>query len=360
MIGVTVMLIMMTVAAQSWTFRMRREMELELIHRGEQYVRALDAFRKANGGAWPVGDLKVLEQKSPMGPRFIRKLYTNPMDPNGRWQYLYLHPGGSGFINPCASVLPGAGLGGPTPGQIPVSGFNVGAGAQGRVFGAGTLSGRGPSSSRGGRGGGQSMDQLSAVDPNAFKSTGLAKMNLPIVGVVNCEQVESIRTYMGQTWLNNWAFTPLAQGQFGGVAHTGAGGPARLGRISGGLGHSGGEFYNPKSKSGAAQRGGGAAGSRGWQRFEEQASRQDSERRARESYWRSRDRRGNEGDEEPDESRGDDVYPDDDRDDYDDGDADEDYDDYDEEEGDEEEYGEEDPDESEDDGDEDGSQRRGA
>src|SRR5712675_3363004 len=97
MVGVSVMLIMMTVAAQSWTFQMRREMEVELIFRGEQYIKGLEAFRKANGNAFPVGDLKILGKRNTTGVRFMRKLYKNPFDPNGQWQYLYLHPGGTGF-----------------------------------------------------------------------------------------------------------------------------------------------------------------------------------------------------------------------------------------------------------------------
>ena len=232
MVGLTVMLIMLTVAAQSWTFQMRREMELELIFRGEQYISGLNAFRKANGNAFPVGDLKILGKKNVSGIRFMRKLYKNPMDPNGAWQYLYLHPGGTGFINPCAV---GGGIGfndprnNPATGQVPVGGFGIPMGASGgKCLGC---SRPGVTRTTGIRSNGETDDdedsslpagsKLSALDPKTFKSMGLQKMNLPIVGVVNCQMVESIRTYKGQSYLSNWAFTPLAQGEFGGNAQPG-------------------------------------------------------------------------------------------------------------------------------------------
>ena len=207
MVGITVMLILLTTAAQAWSFRMRREMELELIFRGEQYMKSIELFRKANGGAFPVGDLKILEKRGPLGHRYIRKLYHNPFDPNGSWTYLYLHPGGTGFINPCSnsSGLPGG-----------VAGF-PGAGIPGQP----TLANKGRDSRSGRRSSSRSTtsrlnSKLNAppgIDPGTFKKVGLAKMNLPIVGVVNCEAKESIRTYMGQTWLKQWAFTSLAQRQ---------------------------------------------------------------------------------------------------------------------------------------------------
>lgn len=268
MAGLTVMLIMLTVAGQSWTFQMRREMELELIFRGEQYVNGLSFFRKANGNAFPVGDLKVLAQRNPTGIRFMRKLYKNPMDPNGKWQYLYLHPGGTGFINPCAV---GGGIGFNDPrgnpqlaGQVPVSGFGGGLSGGGRTTGRGIngdvrttgfadpYSDENPELPTG-----ANAAKLSAIDPKTFKATGMQKMNLPIVGVVNCEMEESIRTYKGQTWLSNWAFTPLAQGEFGGNAQGGGRGSARS--FAGGVGEHGNEVYtdsrNPKYQKSSGVRG---------------------------------------------------------------------------------------------------------
>lgn len=289
MVGITVMMIMLTVAAQSWTFQMRREMELELIHRGEQYVRALERFRAANGGAFPVGDLKVLSRKTPQGIRFIRRLYKNPFDPNGTWQYLYLHPGGSGFINPCAKAVGGM-VGGQNafvPGGMPGMMPGVGMPGTGLPGTPGGLSNRRlpkGSNSRGIRGIGLEDDDAAdlsdygdttAMDPKIFKKTGMAKMNLPIVGVVNCEQRESIRTYRGQAWLSNWAFTPLAQGEFAPSVATAGGAKATLPAT--GIGAAGSEFWMPGQETGidSSGRGGvyeGAPHEKVWRRQSSDAS----------------------------------------------------------------------------------------
>ncbi len=252
MVGVSVMLIMMTVAAQSWTFRIRREMEAELIFRGEQYVHGLERFKLATGG-FPLGDLKVLVNKTPEGERFMRKLYRNPFNKKGEWQYLFLHPGGTGFINPCANATSPAAFA--SGGMLPIEGMQmIGGNVSGGQAAPSTgLRGMGGGRQRSGRRGGEgAMSQLSAMDPEAFKLTGVSGMNLPIVGVVNCEQAESIRTYQGQTWLSNWAFTPLAQGEFGGNA---------IGRGSGklnvksGLGMTGAQSWSTRNSANVPGRG---------------------------------------------------------------------------------------------------------
>jgi len=284
MVGVTVMLILLTTAAQSWTFRMRREMEFELKFRGQQYINALSAYRNQNGGAFPVGDLKVLEQKSPMGVRFIRKLYTNPFDPNGKWQYLYLHPGGAGFVNPCATgpAIPGtlgasnnAGGGFPVGGSIPAGAFSPLPNSGGSRFGnRGGRSGRGMMPGQAGQFGMPGQVGLpgqvampggsalpggiggSAIDPETFNQLGGAKLNLPIVGVVDCEVKESIGVYMGQTWLNQWAFTPLAQGKFVNTVPTSGGSNWNI-AMPKGLGMKGAEVIRREDKKDSTYTGDG-------------------------------------------------------------------------------------------------------
>ncbi len=252
MVGISVMLIMMTVAAQSWTFRIRREMEAELIFRGEQYVHGLERFKQATGG-FPLGDLKVLVNKTPEGERFMRKLYRNPFHKKGEWQYLFLHPGGTGFINPCANATSPAAFA--SGGMLPIEGMQMIGGnvSGGQVVAPATNL---PGQNRGGRSskkkGGSLMSDLSAMDPEAFKLTGVSGMNLPIVGVVNCEQAESIRTYQGQTWLSNWAFTPLAQGEFGGNAM--GRGSGKL-NVKSGLGMTGAQSYSLRDSANVPGRG---------------------------------------------------------------------------------------------------------
>ena len=124
--------------------------------------------------------------------------------------------------------------------QVPVPGMQLGGGQQV----PGTLPGTSRRNSHTtdlsvNKGSGAS--ELSAVNPDTFNETGMAAMNLPIVGVVNCEQKASIHIYQGQTWLANWAFTPLAQGEFGGKA-IGGGATGASVNINSGLGMTGAQF----------------------------------------------------------------------------------------------------------------------
>ncbi len=97
-IAIAISMILLTVATRAWTSVIQRDKEEELIFRGQEYSRALVKFRKAMGRL-PV-DLKELVERGPRNERFIRKLYTDPMTPDGKWNLLYLGPDGRTLINP--------------------------------------------------------------------------------------------------------------------------------------------------------------------------------------------------------------------------------------------------------------------
>lgn len=97
-IAIAVSMILLTVATRAWTSVIQRDKEEELIFRGQEYSRALVKFKKAMGRL-PV-DLKELVERGPRNERFIRKLYTDPMTPDGKWNLLYLSPDGRTLINP--------------------------------------------------------------------------------------------------------------------------------------------------------------------------------------------------------------------------------------------------------------------
>jgi type II secretory pathway pseudopilin PulG len=97
-IAIAVSMILLTVATRAWTSVIQRDKEEELIFRGQEYGRALVKFKKAMGRL-PV-DLKELVERGPRNERFIRKLYTDPMTPDGKWNLLYLSPDGRTLINP--------------------------------------------------------------------------------------------------------------------------------------------------------------------------------------------------------------------------------------------------------------------
>lgn len=213
------MMIMLTAAAQSWTFLVRRDKEAEMIYRGEEYARAIVFYQK-EVGSYPL-KLDLLAQKGPHGHRFIRKLYKDPIAEDGEWGLLYLSPTGQGFINPYATQL-GEGFGGPGGPMDPFSsgglgigvggaGNNPGAfGSQGSGFGSGSRkSGFGKSSKS--SFGKDKKPGYSELDQETYKS--FEGVNMPIVGVVHKKEEWGIKYYKGQASLNDWAFTMLDQGE---------------------------------------------------------------------------------------------------------------------------------------------------
>ena len=101
MIGLTVMAIFLTVVAQQWSTLERREKEKELVFRGNQYIKAIKKYQQEHGGAYPTR-LESLMELGPRRLRYIRKLYRDPMAPDGKWGILLADPSGKGFINPNA------------------------------------------------------------------------------------------------------------------------------------------------------------------------------------------------------------------------------------------------------------------
>lgn len=106
MIGLTVMAIFLTVVAQQWSSMVRRENEKELVFRGTQYSKAIKKYQMEHGGAFPTR-LEELMELGPRRLRYIRKLYRDPMAPDGKWGILLADPSGKGFINPNAPQAEG-------------------------------------------------------------------------------------------------------------------------------------------------------------------------------------------------------------------------------------------------------------
>ena len=110
LVAMTVMIILLTASAQSWTTIMQRERELELIFRGNQYIIALRQYAKEHGGAYPM-ELEDLIKEGPMRHRYIRQLFRDPFDKEGEWNLIYLAPNGKSAINPNARFPLGGVLG---------------------------------------------------------------------------------------------------------------------------------------------------------------------------------------------------------------------------------------------------------
>lgn len=65
----------------------QREMEAELIYRGEHLANGIQAYQKRTGG-YPTN----LDQLVKLKPRLVRKVYTDPMTPEGAWIPMYAVP----------------------------------------------------------------------------------------------------------------------------------------------------------------------------------------------------------------------------------------------------------------------------
>ena len=73
LVAIAVMGIMLSIIMPTWRTWAKREMEAELIFRGEQYVRAIELYQRRFVGAYPA-DLETL-----IDQRFLRKAFTDPM-----------------------------------------------------------------------------------------------------------------------------------------------------------------------------------------------------------------------------------------------------------------------------------------
>lgn len=99
---ITAMAIGLMVAVPVWQTQIQREKEEELIFRGSQYVEAVRLFQTKKPGTFPRTLDELVKEKC------IRRLYKDPMNPEGTWNVVLL-PTGAPTAAPGAA--PGAGPG---------------------------------------------------------------------------------------------------------------------------------------------------------------------------------------------------------------------------------------------------------
>lgn len=240
MIGVAVSMIALTAAFQSWSTTWRRDSEEELIARGNMYVDAILAYRKDHGGQFPT-NLEDLAEPGPRRVRYIRRLYKDPIAPDGRWGLLYLMPGGQGIYDPGAAERAAAGGGSPfggaanpagsavppgftpinqnpngtgvapmtglTPGALP-GGARPGGGLAGGGVAGGGFPGGIPTPPRDSGWGGSDDFNEDAISEQP--------LGWPIVGVVSRASgrhaENTYKVYKGHTQVNEWQFHVFDRG----------------------------------------------------------------------------------------------------------------------------------------------------
>jgi type II secretory pathway pseudopilin PulG len=262
LLGVLFMVLLLTialaVAAPKMAESIRRDKEIETVHRGMQYARAIQIYFNKYGRYPNTIDQLVKSDNQ----RFLRKRYLNPMTGKDDWRLIHYGEakvpaqglfgqtvGQTGGITPTGATngTNSTGLGGSSSpigssgSSLGGSGFSLGSsgsgsGSSGSSFGSGSStspfgnsgsstspvggtnsgsgSGFGSSTGIGGpstTGANGTTNNIGGVQTtggsgSAFGSPGVSVGGAPIVGVGLLDKKTSIKIYKKQTHYNQWEF----------------------------------------------------------------------------------------------------------------------------------------------------------
>jgi hypothetical protein len=209
MLVATLLLVALTAALPSVYQEGQREREAELMFRGTQYARGVALFHR-QFGRYPVSVKELLQTN---GLRFLRKEYSDPMDPKGKWRFI--HVNASGVLldsknqtlgrNPNNPNNP-AGLG-QNPSSSSILGGNSSMGGSNSMGSPGGMSGMGMSPSTGGFG--------QTGPTSSFFGSSDEIHGAFICGVAATSHHESIKIWQKHHHYDEWEFTGLDMGVFG-------------------------------------------------------------------------------------------------------------------------------------------------
>ena len=227
LVGVIVLVFLvmlaLSIAAPKVARELRREREVEAIHRGNEYVRALQLYYR-KFGRYP-GTMDQLEKTSNI--RFLRRKYEDPMTGKANWRLIHIGeakttvkgffgqpltglPGSAGGLGSASSMTssqPGSTVNGSSPTGSSLGGSSLGTGSSsgggfslgGNSFGSGSSTpGQTVSGSSGSSGSSSGMGSQSAT---TFSGGGA-----PIVGVGSSRSGDSITILNEQTTYETWEF----------------------------------------------------------------------------------------------------------------------------------------------------------
>ncbi len=198
-------LIALTAMAPNEVTEIKRDRELELIHRGKAYQRGIKLFYK-RFGRYP---MSLNELQNTQNIRFIRDLYKDPMSPDGEWRIIHIGeakypPKGFGYSNSPGAQSIGTPIGGGMAGTSGPSGSSLGGailpGGMGGLLG-GSTGGQSPlGSNQPSTGGMTPAEQMS-------KPIGGSGQNMmPIMGVASQNKSTSIHEVNERKKYNEWEF----------------------------------------------------------------------------------------------------------------------------------------------------------
>jgi type II secretory pathway pseudopilin PulG len=201
-----VLTISLLAATQSVVTQIRRDREQEMVHRGQQYVRAIRRYYR-KFGRYPA---KIEDLESANNIRFLRRRYKDPMTPSGEWKVLHYgeakNPPLGLFGKP---ITVATGLGGSTPGTNTVGGTPAG--------GLGGMSPSGPAVSQPqGSDGSDANSTVTSNQNSGANATGAAPVSSAtqvqgfgggaVIGVESLSTKESIKEIGGKNHYNDWEF----------------------------------------------------------------------------------------------------------------------------------------------------------
>jgi type II secretory pathway pseudopilin PulG len=181
MFMVFVMSIGLMVAVPVWQTQIQREKEEELIFRGKQYVEAIRLFQRKKPGAFPRDFEELIEEKC------LRKLFEDPMSPDGKWNLILLSQRAPGRTRRTSS-------------QTRRGSQQRQPSRDARTSSQQRTRGQQPTQ---GRGGTSFAVQRVLIAPQAALS---AIDNAQIIGVVSASTLTSIKIYNDQESYDKWLF----------------------------------------------------------------------------------------------------------------------------------------------------------
>jgi type II secretory pathway pseudopilin PulG len=196
---VTVMLIALGAAVLPMKTRIRREKELELVHRGEQYTRAIQLYYR-KFGHYPAS-VEQLENTNNI--RFLRQRYKDPLTGKDDWRIIHFGEAKPKQIKTFGGAGTSTVGGGGASGGL---GAPIGNAAAGPSLGTSPLDTSRPP----GPGAGSSGEDQNGLGVNAADISkplgGQTMGGGPIVGVASPVEKESIKEYEGKKHYNEWEF----------------------------------------------------------------------------------------------------------------------------------------------------------
>lgn len=228
--------IAMTVAAPRIASSIQRDREVETMHRGKQYIRAIQLYYRKFNAYPPSIDALVKTNNI----RFLRKRYTDPMTGKDDWKPILFGqnkaPIALGFFGQPLGGTGGAVLAGTGPnggngypgatnagnGLFSDAGSGTGTGSTSPTGGLFSNSGTGGASTTPGTGTGSG----SGTDSDGGLGSGQTFGGAGIIGVSPASSKQSILTYKKKNHYNEWEFTysPLMDQQMMGGGNAGGSG----------------------------------------------------------------------------------------------------------------------------------------